>query len=303
MPPRRRGATNDPAAGSAAPVSAAAAQPAPAPPADSGAGTRFRSSFDHVAVGIAHTTTEGRILEVNHQLCEMLGYSAAELLGMTTRELTHPDDRDQQDGMRDELIKGIREHFSGDKRYLRKDGSAIWVSRTVALANEANAGGFYLIQTIDDITARKIAEGQLARERRAHRVMAECGHILVLATEETAMLESMCRVAVESGGYNQAWIGLPTGDAKRPLHPVAHTGYGGDEPMSTAAPFSDDGRYQGIAAEAFASGETRIARDIANNPQHQRRRERARQLGYQSSIALPLVGEGELLGIMVLHAA
>ena len=225
MPPRRREASNDragrPAAASAA--SAAGAQSPPAP--DAGAGTRFRSSFDQIAVGIAHTTIEGRILEVNHQLCEMLGYSAAELRAMSTRDLTHPADRDLQDSMRHELIEGVRNHFSGDKRYLRKDGSVLWVSRTVALAREATGGGSYLIQTIDDITARKLAEGQLARERRAHRVMAECGHILVHATDETAMLQSMCRIAVESGGYNQAWIGLPTGDPKRLLRPIAKAGY------------------------------------------------------------------------------
>ena len=303
MPPRRRGASNDragrPAAASAA--SAAGAQSPPAP--DAGAGTRFRSSFDQVAVGIAHTTIEGRILEVNHQLCEMLGYSAAELRAMSTRDLTHPEDRDRQDGMRHELIEGVRNHFSGDKRYLRKDGSVLWVSRTVALAREATGGGSYLIQTIDDITARKLAEGQLARERRAHRVMAECGHILVHATEEIAMLQSMCRIAVESGGYNQAWIGLPASDTKRLLRPIVHAGYHDDGPMTAPATFSSDGRYQGLAADAFVNGETRIARDIPHNPHHERMRERARHLGYQSSIALPLVGDGELLGVMVLHAA
>ena len=58
--------------------------PASAPPA-SGAlpkintGTRFQSSFDQVAVGIVHTTTDGRILEVNRRLCQLLGYTAAEL--------------------------------------------------------------------------------------------------------------------------------------------------------------------------------------------------------------------------------
>ena len=60
-------------------------------------GTRFQSSFDQVAVGIVHTTTDDRIPEVDRKLCELLGYTAAELSTLTTRELTHPDDRDQQD--------------------------------------------------------------------------------------------------------------------------------------------------------------------------------------------------------------
>ncbi len=156
---------------------------------------------------------------------------------------------------------------------------------------------------IDSINERKLAEAQLARANRAHRVLAECIHILVHAVNETEMLKSMCRGVVESGGYNQAWIGLPTGDPMRSVKPVAYAGYGSDAPMTAPATWTPDGRYKGVAADALASGETRIVRDLLNDPQHARMRERARQLGYQSSIALPLTGDGELIGVMVLHAA
>ena len=50
----------------------------------------FRATFEQAAVGIAHTTTEGQFLQVNGKLCEMLGYTSTELLGLTTRDLTHP---------------------------------------------------------------------------------------------------------------------------------------------------------------------------------------------------------------------
>mgnify|MGYP003385774637 CR=1 FL=1 len=135
-----------------------------APAADT-TGVRFQSFFDQIAVGIAYTTTEGRILGSNRKLTEMLGYTAGELLGMTTRDLTHPEDRDQQDHMRHELIEGIRNHFASDKRFVRKDGSAFWVSRTVAKAQTSD-GESYLIHTIDDIHQRKLAD-QRSRENEA----------------------------------------------------------------------------------------------------------------------------------------
>lgn len=144
-----------------------AAQPAGsgiAPAADT-ASIRFQSSFDQIAVGIAYTTTEGKILGSNRKLSEMLGYSASELLGMTTRDLTHPEDRDQQDHMRQELLEGIRNHFASDKRFVRKDGSVFWVSRTVAKAQTPD-GEPYLIHTIDDIDHRKQAD-QRSRENEA----------------------------------------------------------------------------------------------------------------------------------------
>ncbi len=267
-----------------------------------GSASRFRSTFDQVAVGIAHTTTEGRILEVNHKLCEMLGYSAAELLAMTTRDLTHRDDRDRQDAMRGELLAGTSSHFSGDKRYLRKDGSVFWVNRTVTLARETPDGEPYLIQTIDSINKRKLAETQLARANRARRVMTECTHIVVHATDETMMLKDMCRIVVESGGYKMAWVGLHTSDAMHPVHPVAHAGFGDDVPMTGSDAWSADGRYQGFMHRVITTGEPHIARDILNDPRNIQRRARAIKHGFQSSIALPLTSEGRILGAIALYA-
>jgi diguanylate cyclase (GGDEF)-like protein/PAS domain S-box-containing protein len=263
---------------------------------------RFQSSFDQIAVGIAHTTTDGRILEVNRKLCEMLGYSAAELLGMTTRDLTHPEDRDRQDRMRRELLDGTRSHFSGDKRYVRKDGSDLWVSRTVARAQTPD-GEAYLIQTIDNINDRKRAEAGLLRLSRARQVMAECSHILVHATGEADMLNSMCAVVVGSGGYKQAWIGVPAGDRAKSVHVAAYAGYGDDRPMTAPGTWSADGQNQGAAAAVLAGGRTLIQRDIMNNDEHARMRPRALQFGYQSSIALPLIAGGKTIGVLVLHAA
>lgn len=114
----------------------------------------FRSTFEQAAVGIVHTTTDGRITRVNRKFCEMLGHAADELLGASTRDLTHPDDRDRQDVQRRGLLTGERTSFHGEKRYLRKDGSTVWVNRTVTLARQPSGRGRYLIQVFEDITGR-----------------------------------------------------------------------------------------------------------------------------------------------------
>ena len=151
--------------------------------------------------------------------------------------------------------------------------------------------------------ARGEAEARVKRLVRARRVMAECNRVLVHATDEHEMLSSMCEVVVGSGGYKQGWIGLGTNDAVRPLVPAAYAGYGADAPMTTTVNWSLDGRYRGLAREALASGEIRIARDILNDPELVRKRARALQLGYQSSIALPLKSADGMAGVLVLHAA
>ena len=261
----------------------------------------FRATFEHAAVGVAHTTIEEMFLQANARLCEMLGYSRDELAAFTTRDLTHPEDRGRQDELRHDLIEGRRSTFSAEKRYIRKDGSEIWVSRTVTLARPA-AGAPYLIQVMEDISERKRTEARLARLMRARRVMAECTHTLVHATDETAMLQSMCRIVVESGGYKMAWVGLPTEEPARPIYAAAHAGFGDDAPMTGADAWSEEGRYRGFMMEVLASGTPHIARDILRDKRYSRRQVRAAQHGFQSSIGLPLKSGGAILGALGIYA-
>ena len=263
---------------------------------------RFRAAFESAPVGLALTTTEGRFLQVNAQLCEMLGYTNSELLELSTRDLTHPDDRDSQDALRLELLAGRRSSFAVEKRYRRKDGAPIWVNRVVTISGRPLAGEQYLIQVINDISQRKRTEAQLEHMTRAQRVMAECNHILVHANDELDMLASMCRVVVESGGYKLAWVGLATGDPMCPIQPAAHAGYGADRPMTAPAGWTAEGRYQGFMVDVVATGEPHIARDILNDPKYSQRRDRAVQHGFRASIALPLKSAGQILGAIAIYA-
>src|SRR6185436_10436921 len=143
----------------------------------------------------------------------------------------------------------------------------------------------------------------LARLMRARRVMAECNHTLIHAAEESAMLQQMCRIVVDSGGYKMAWVGLPTGEPTRPLYAAAYAGFGDDAPMTGAAAWNEDGRYRGFMSEVIASGAPHIARDILRDARYTRRQVRAAQHGFQSSIALPLKSAGAILGAIAIYAA
>jgi PAS domain S-box-containing protein len=100
---------------------------------------RFRATFEQAAVGIAHTTSAGEFLEVNEKLCAMLGYSRDELMRMTTLELSLSSEAGQHAALYQEVIDGKRERFSAEKRWQRKDGSVIWVNRTVSSASRTSS--------------------------------------------------------------------------------------------------------------------------------------------------------------------
>ena len=132
---------------------------------------RYHSTFDLAAIGIAHIDTGGRLIHVNQQLCNMLGYSHDELLGKLTRQISHPDDVNIKvsDEQRAKLVSGELDSVKMEKRYLRKDGTPIWVRISVAVKVGVEGQRLYDISVIEDITARKLAEDQLRQsEERYH---------------------------------------------------------------------------------------------------------------------------------------
>ena len=88
-------------------------------------GERVHAVFNQAAVGIAIVSLDGRFLEANQKFSDILGYSIDELRNLTFLNLTHPDHLDETRSNSDRLLAGEIPNFAYEKRYLRKNGSAI----------------------------------------------------------------------------------------------------------------------------------------------------------------------------------
>lgn len=133
---------------------------------------RFRATFEQAAVGIAHVATEGRFLRINRRLCDIVGYARDELLALTFQEITHPDDLAADLAHVQRLIAGEIESYTLETRYLRKDGSIVWIDLTVALVRAEDGTPDYFISVIDDISGHKQAEAE-REELRAQLAQAQ----------------------------------------------------------------------------------------------------------------------------------
>ena len=122
---------------------------------------RARSVFAQAAVGIERVALDGRILEGNGKLCAILGYTPDEVAGRSFRDLTHPADRVAEEALLDALLVGDIPSYALEKRYIRKDGSAVWVRVTSSLARITGTEEAYRISIVEDITERKRAEAAL----------------------------------------------------------------------------------------------------------------------------------------------
>ncbi len=129
-------------------------------------GGAFSSAFQHAAIGMAIVDLDGRFLKLNRSFCRIAGYEEAELLATDFQAITHPDDLDIDVALARQLREAEIDHYHLDKRYLRRDGSEIWVQLSVSMVRDEQGQSCYFISQIQDITARKRAEHDAARRLR-----------------------------------------------------------------------------------------------------------------------------------------
>jgi len=160
--------------------------------------SRFESTFEYAAVGIAQVDLTGHWRRINHALCEIVGYPHEELSGLTFQDITHPDDLADDLESRRRLLTRETDIYRKEKRYIRKDGEVIWVSLTVTLARHSDGSPDYFITVVEDIRARKRAEEAL---RKFSRVIDQAASTVVI-TDADGIIEYVNPRFVETTGYS-----------------------------------------------------------------------------------------------------
>jgi len=171
----------------------------------------FRQLFDAAAIGLAQTTIgEGRYLRVNRKLCEMLGYSEAELLGITYQEITHPDDLPACATYVQALLAGnIRSHPI-QKRFLRKDGTIVWCNTLVSFLYDAAGHPIYAIAALEDITEQKaIAEALQASQAALQQQTQILQAVLNSMSEGVMVVDTTGRLYLSNATARQLLQLLP----------------------------------------------------------------------------------------------
>ena len=145
----------------------------------------FRRAFELAGVGVAHIGLDRRFQHVNRRFCEILGYPEHELLGITGRDLSHPDDKDHMNAQRPRLYAGEIDAARGEKRYLRKDGSVVWVAYTLTVERDRAGKPLYEIAVYDDISARRAMEDALRDSEARFRQVVDCANEGILVYDRS----------------------------------------------------------------------------------------------------------------------
>src|SRR5437588_3284371 len=165
---------------------------------------RWRSVFENSSIGVALTDLNGRFLATNHVYQTIVGYTEEELRELYFLDVTHEDYRDANSALITELLEGKRQQFQIEKRYLRKDGSSIWVRNNVSLVPGTERVPRFIMALAEDITERKRAEDALRASEAslldAQRLTRTCSwRHEVLSGNVTVSPEGLLMYGIEPG--------------------------------------------------------------------------------------------------------
>ncbi len=227
-----------------------------------------------------------RLVAVNQSMEKHYGYTEAELLDMCMTDLWPPERR--------ESVRATIDAIPMDQRnkpiicrHVKKDGSFMDVEITAGSISFNGRPARQVLAT--DVTERLRTERELARMGRAQRLLSACNETLVRATSESALLQAICQIAVDIGGYRMGWVGFALDDERKSIQPVAHAGYNHNYLENLQLSWSADDPYgRGPAGMAVRSGKPVIVRDIRTEGDFADWTERMLEHGFHGVICLPL---------------
>lgn len=149
---------------------------------------------------------------------------------------------------------------------------------------------------------RQRSEEQLRRTNRALVALSAGNQALIRATDETALLQQICQIAVEKAGYRFCWVGYAEQDAAKTVRPVAHAGVEDGYLKTLDITWAEGPRGHGPVGTCIRMGQPSLVKDIASDPSFAPWRAEAQKRGYASSIAIPLTAESNTLGALAIYA-
>jgi len=255
---------------------------------------------------LAETTTSAiffyreKFLYVNQATVKITGYSQEELIGMYFWEIVHPDFREmvKQRGLARLAQHETLSHYTFS--IVRKDGAIRWIdfsARRTEFAGQPAALG-----TAVDITLLKKTEVDLQQNIDDLTALYDASRRFLDETDIQATLKKTCSLAVDQFGVKMAWVGRVS-SLDTDVHPVSSCGFEAGYLECIHIKWDDSPLGQGPTGRAIRLKQPIAQNHIDTDPAYAPWRQKALERGYRSSLALPLLYGGSVLGVLNLYSA
>ncbi len=158
---------------------------------------RFRNVFGLAPIGMAVVGLDGRPLQVNDALCEMLGYTQAEMVGMPVENVIHADELDATVQNVSRLLSGEIAGFEMETRYRHKQGHLVWALLNSSVSRDAEGRPAYVVSQVQDITDRKRVEEEMRHSEARYRDLVEMQQDVIVRTDPSSRItfvnDAFCR--------------------------------------------------------------------------------------------------------------
>lgn len=177
---------------------------------------RFRGIYEHTPTAIVITDATGRFAECNPAYCALLGRSEQELREVDLADLLHPADRDHNRRQIARLRAGEIAHFEIENRYLRKDGSAVWVHKFVSVIRDASGAIAHLVALVTDMTERRRAQEAIVAQTDLLRTVTDTATTAIFMVDRSGRVTFVNPAAETMTGFAQHEL------RGRVLHDLVH---------------------------------------------------------------------------------
>ena len=244
---------------------------------------------------------DGMLLYRSEAGKRLTGYDTQDVLGKDITTYVAQEDLPLVRRAMAEALQHPDQPIKVELRFLRRDGSLVDMEITGRnFLADPDIGG--IVVTARDITERKLADKALARVNRALKTLSGCNTAMVHATDEADLLNEMCSIIVELGGYHLAWVGYLVDDGRKTIVPKSHYGLNHSYLERAAPTWSDTELGRGPAGSAIRTARPQVVRDAISDPDYLPWRENAVQLGYRSVAGFPLTYAGTMYGALCIYS-
>ena len=246
---------------------------------------------------------DGVYLACNSRFEQFFGAREAEILGKTDYDFVPAG---QADFFRHHDLAAIRSGHAlrnEEEVCFAVDGHREWLETIKTPMFDADGQLIGVLGIGRDVTEARRAKLSLNRANRALRTVSECNQALARATDESALLQEICRLIVDFGGYRMAWVGFAERDPHKSVRRVADAGVVDGYFDTLNVSWADTVEGRGPTGVAIREGRPALCRDIPTDPRFECWRDAATRHGYASSCALPLLGEdGQSFGALSVYS-